>query len=71
MYPDGLAIKSNRMPLTDLSPSPDFEKTIEACGGYGERIEDPALLQEAIINGLEKVRKGQSVLLNVITQPGR
>ena len=70
MYPDGLAVKANRMPLTELAPSPDFEKTIEACGGYGERVEDPGKLKNALQRGIEKVRDGQSVLLNVITQPG-
>ena len=70
MYPDGLAVKANRMPLTELATSPDFEKTIEACGGYGERVEDPGKLKNALQRGIEKVRDGQSVLLNVITQPG-
>ena len=70
MYPDGLAVKANRMPLTELAPSPDFEKTIEACGGYGERIEDPGELKDALHRCFEKVQGGQSALLNVITQPG-
>ena len=70
MYPNGRAVKSNLMPLTELAPSPKFEKTIEACGGYGERIEDPAELTAALRRGLERVQGGQSVLLNVITQPG-
>ena len=70
MYPNGRAIKSNRMPLTELTPSPDFEKIIEACGGYGERIENPAELEDALRRGLKRTRGGQSALLNVITQPG-
>ena len=70
MYPNGQAVKANRMPLTELAPSPDFEKTIEACGGYGERVEDPADLEAAMRRALDKTRSGTSALLNVITQPG-
>ena len=70
MYPDGRAVKANRMPLTELAPSPDFEKTIESCGGYGEQVDDPSELEAAIRRTLERVHAGQSGLLNVITQPG-
>ena len=33
VYPDGDAAKANVMPLTELKPSPAFEKIIEAAGG--------------------------------------
>jgi len=66
MYPQGRASKANTMPLTDLAPSPAFEKTIEACGGVGERIEDPAKLTGAIERALKHVDGGTSALLNVI-----
>ena len=42
VYPDGRAAKANVMPLTELKPSPDFEKVIETCGGHGEKVEGPA-----------------------------
>ncbi|MBT4589426.1 MAG: acetolactate synthase, partial [Rhodospirillaceae bacterium] len=70
MYPDGKAAKANEMPLTDLTPSPNYEKIMEACGGYGELVDDPAKLEESMRSALEKVRGGTSVLLNVITSPG-
>ncbi|MBT5941732.1 MAG: hypothetical protein HOG95_17515, partial [Rhodospirillaceae bacterium] len=57
-------------PLTDLTPSPNYEKIMEACGGYGELVDDPAKLEESMRSALEKVRGGTSVLLNVITSPG-
>ncbi len=71
VYPDGRASKANSMPITELSPSPAFEKTIEACDGYGERVEDPAKLQGAIERGLKKVEDGTPALLNLITQAAR
>ncbi len=67
MYPDGVAAKQNSLPIVDLAPSPDFEKVAESCGGYGERVEDPAKLIPAIERALRKVEDGQQVTLNVIT----
>jgi len=71
VYPQGRASKANKMPITELTPSPAFEKTIEACGGYGERVEDPAKLHAAIEKGLQKVEDGTQVLLNLLTQAAR
>ena len=67
MYPEGDAAKQNSLPVVDLSPSPDFEKVAETCGGYGERVEDPAKLMNAMERALKRVEDGQSVTLNVIT----
>ena len=67
MYPNGLASKMNSLPVVDLAPSPDFEKIVEACGGYGERVEDPEKLIPAIERALQKVADGTPVTLNVIT----
>ncbi len=71
MYPNGNAAKANSMPLTELAPSPAFEKTIEACGGYGEAVDDPAQLPKALERALDKVHGGQQALLNVRTAQGR
>lgn len=71
VYPEGRAAKANTMPITELNPSPAFEKTIEACEGYGERIEDPAKLKDAMERALKKVDDGTPALLNLITQAAR
>jgi acetolactate synthase-1/2/3 large subunit len=71
VYPDGRAAKANVMPLTELKPSPDYEKVIETCGGHGEKVEKPSDLKKALERGLAKVREGTPALLNVVTQPGR
>jgi acetolactate synthase-1/2/3 large subunit len=68
MYPDGMASKANKLPLVDLTPQPDYEKIVEACGGYGEKVEDPSKLVGAIERGLQKVADGVSVTLNVTTR---
>ena len=67
MYPDGLASKEEVMPLVELGPSPDFEQIIKSCGGYGERVDNPADLVGALERGLAAVSSGKSALLNIIT----
>jgi acetolactate synthase-1/2/3 large subunit len=71
VYPEGRAAKANVMPLTELKPSPDYEKVIETCGGHGEKVEKPSDLKKALERGLAAVRAGTPALLNVVTQPGR
>src|SRR5438093_1509100 len=64
---DGWAVKAGTMPLTALEPSPDYEMVAQACGGYGERVDDPAKLPEAIARALRVVREEKRhALLNVI-----
>jgi acetolactate synthase-1/2/3 large subunit len=70
MYPDGRAAKANTLPLVELNPSPAFEKTIEACGGRGERLDDPGKVPETLERALADVDAGRSVLLNVICRAG-
>jgi acetolactate synthase-1/2/3 large subunit len=71
VFPDGDASKANAMPLTELKPSPDFEKVIECCGGRGEKVESPADLLPALERSFEAVRSGTPAMLNVMTQGRR
>ena len=68
MYPQGRAAKADLMPLVDLGPAPEYEKIMEACGGMGEKIEDPAQLQGALQRALAANDKGIPALLNVMVQ---
>jgi acetolactate synthase-1/2/3 large subunit len=71
MYPDGLASKSNQPSFVGLPKLPAFEKLCEAAGGYGERVEDPAVLPHALQRALSAVtNEGRQALLNVICGPG-
>jgi acetolactate synthase-1/2/3 large subunit len=70
VYPDGRASKSNTLPLVELNPSPNFEKTIEACGGRGEKLVDPEKVPAVLEKALRDVDDGQSVLLNIISRAG-
>ena len=67
LYPDGVARKTNNFPGTDLSPSPQFELTAQACGAYAERVEDPDQLPRALERALKAVKQdGRQALLNVV-----
>jgi acetolactate synthase-1/2/3 large subunit len=72
VHPDGNARKLHNFPLSELSPSPDYDKIITAFGGYGERVEDPAEMVPALKRALNVVRKEKrQALLNVICKdPG-
>ena len=68
VYPDGDAAKANIMPLTELKPSPAFEKIIEAAGGgFSAKVENPADLPKVIEQALAAVRSGTPAVLNVAT----
>jgi acetolactate synthase-1/2/3 large subunit len=68
IYPSGYAAKANSMPLTELKPTPDYEKLITTCGGHGEKAEKPSEVLPALKRCFEAVRAGTPALLNVITQ---
>jgi len=71
MYPDGYAANSNREPLTQLEPSPNFEQVVPASDGYGERVDDPADIPAALERGLKAVTEDKrQAVLNVICQGG-
>jgi acetolactate synthase-1/2/3 large subunit len=67
LYPDGVARRTNNFPGTDLSPSPRFELTAQACGAYAERVEDPEQVPQALQRALHAVKQERrQALLNVI-----
>ena len=66
IYPDGYAAKTNRMPLTALSPVPDFVKVAEASRAYARRVTDGAELAGAIAAAIAHIEeKGTLALLDV------
>ena len=57
LYPKGFAAKAQEMPLTGLSPSPDFTKTAEASRAYAEKVTDGQQLPSALKRAFEIVTK--------------
>jgi acetolactate synthase-1/2/3 large subunit len=69
MYADGVASKDGGRMLADLTPAPAYEKLVEASGGHGERVEDPAALPAALARAVQVVKtEKRQALLNVVCQ---
>src|SRR5688572_11829772 len=66
IYPKGHASKMTEPAFATLEPSPRFEHVVQASGGYGERVTDPAQLEPALERALKAVRvEKRQALLNV------
>ncbi|WP_102227044.1 thiamine pyrophosphate-requiring protein [Acidimangrovimonas sediminis] len=66
LYPDGLAAKANDVPLTALTPSPDFTLTAQASRAWTERVEDGAALPAALDRAIRvAVEERRQVLLDI------
>ena len=63
LYPDGYAAKTNRMPLTALSPVPDFVKVAEASRAYAQRVTDGAALAGAIAEAIAHIETTRTLAL--------
>ena len=59
LYPDGHAVRANRVPLTDLSPSPDFAVAAQACGAWGRRVDTCDDFETALAEAAAYVREGR------------
>lgn len=71
VYPDGAAARMQDPPFTSLQPDADYERIVEAAGGYGERVEDPMLLPEVLARALRVVKEeGRQALVNIIATAG-
>jgi acetolactate synthase-1/2/3 large subunit len=64
-YPEGVGKTKNDFLGTSIDPSPDYAVLVQACRGYGETVENPAEIEPAIRRGLDRVRAGQAVVLDI------
>src|SRR5262245_1229177 len=70
-FPAGLASETSQPTFVQLGKLPAFERICEAAGGYGERVDDPATLPEALERAISVVKnERRQALLNVICGPG-
>jgi thiamine pyrophosphate-dependent acetolactate synthase large subunit-like protein len=63
-YLDGAATKSGIFHGVNI-PGSDYQELVILFGGYGERVEDPKHLAEAIKDGLSAVAQGKVAILDV------
>lgn len=64
LHPQGQAAQQG-MELVSLAPSPQYAQVIQACGGWGERVERLAELPGALARAIAQVRQGRQALLDV------
>ncbi len=62
--PDGAAATSGIFPGVH-SPGPHYAKRVDPFDGYGERVEDPSKLKQALQNGLAAIKEGKVALIDV------
>ena len=65
LYPTGYAAKAERVPLTDLTPAPDFRLVAESCRAWAETVTDAAELPSALGRALAEVDAGRQAVLDV------
>ena len=66
----GYAARTNEMPLTQLSPVPDFTKVAQGSRAWTRRVETGADLPTAIADALDHVAENRGLaLLDVRVRP--
>ncbi len=55
LYPTGYAAKADSMPLTALTPTPDFAQVARACRAHAETVTDGADLPAALARAIHVV----------------
>ncbi len=65
MYPEGVASKANIMPLTSLSPLPDFAAIARASRAHGEQVLEGQDLPRALERAKAAIKGGQPALLDI------
>lgn len=67
IYPQGYASKTNQMPLTGLSPIPDFVKVAEASRAFARRVPDADTLDTALAEALDHIATNRTLALLDVT----
>jgi acetolactate synthase I/II/III large subunit len=65
-YPQGYSVRGDRFIGVDLLPAPRYDLLAAVIDAVGERVEDPSEVLPALRRGLDHVRSGRSVILDVI-----
>ncbi|HEX3721645.1 MAG TPA: thiamine pyrophosphate-dependent enzyme, partial [Nitrolancea sp.] len=65
-YPEGYSVRDDRFIGVDLMPPPRYDLLAAVVGAYGERVERPDDVLPALRRGLERVKEGQTVILDML-----
>ena len=63
IYPDGHAVRANSVPLTDLSPSPDFVQVAKASRAWARHVKDADGFEAALAEALDHVQAQRGLAL--------
>jgi acetolactate synthase I/II/III large subunit len=70
LYPDGVSVRANDFPETQLTPDTDYAALAEACGGSRKIVHTPQDMGEAIRWALANTDQGRCAVLDVrLPQP--
>lgn len=64
-YPEGYSVRADHFVGIDIAPAPRYDLLANVVGAYGERVEAPHEVLPALRRGLERVRAGQTAILDV------
>jgi len=65
MYPGGVAEQTDIQYGTHIN-APDYVQVVGGCGCYGERVEDPEKLPQALRNALDANDRGTTAVIDVV-----
>lgn len=65
LYPTGYAAKADVVPLTELTPTPDFKLVAESCRAWAETVSTAEQLPGSIERALAQVDAGRQAVLDV------
>jgi len=69
LYPEGWAARTQYFPFTEIDPAPAYHTLMEACGGYGVRVEHPDELPAALEEALRVVKEQErQALVHVVCE---
>jgi acetolactate synthase-1/2/3 large subunit len=69
-YPDGYSSRTKTYIGTGIVPPPNYVGIMKACGGFGERVDDPTKLEKAFRHSLSALARGKPALIDMILASG-
>lgn len=66
LYPDGVSVRANDFPETQLTPDTDYAALAKACGGTGQTVHRPQDMGDAIRWALAEADQGRCAILDVL-----
>jgi acetolactate synthase I/II/III large subunit len=64
-YPEGYSVRHDHWVGIDLMPAPNYAMLAQSVGGYGEQVDDPSDVPDALRRGMAQIAAGKTVVLDV------